>query len=84
MVIELKRGRAADRVIGQLLRYRAFIVAERAKGSERRVRGFVVAPQPDHRLVEAARGARLVPLEVFQFTVKGQARRLYPSRARVR
>jgi hypothetical protein len=79
VVIELKRGRAADRVIGQLLRYRAFIVSERAKGRDQLVRGFVVAPQPDRTLVEAARGAPTVPLEVFQFTVKGQARRMYPK-----
>lgn len=79
VVIELKRGRAADRVIGQLLRYRGFIVAERARGNEARVRGFIVAPKPDRSLLEAARGARAVPLEVFQFMVKGQARRLYPS-----
>jgi len=76
VVIELKRDRAADRVIGQLLRYRAFIVAERAKGSEHRVRGFVVAPQPDRRLVEAARGAPHGPprgLSVYRQRAGAQA-----------
>jgi len=80
VVVELKRGRAADKVIGQLLRYRAFIVAERAKGKETQVRGFVVAPKPDKRLIESARGAGGVPLEVFSFLVKGKAKRLYPKR----
>ncbi|MFO8013987.1 MAG: endonuclease NucS [Phycisphaerae bacterium] len=80
VVVELKRQRAADKVIGQLLRYRSFIVAERAKGEESSVRGFVVAPKPDKRLIESARGAGGVPLEVFRFVVKGNAKRLYPSR----
>lgn len=79
VVVELKRGRAADRVIGQLLRYRAFIVSERANGNERRVRGFVVAPEADRKVIEAARGAAGVPLEVFRFTVKGAAARLFPK-----
>jgi len=82
VVVELKRGRAADRVIGQLLRYRAFIVSERANGNERRVRGFVVAPEADRKVIEAARGAAGVPLEVFRFTVKGAAARLFPTRRR--
>lgn len=80
VVVELKRGRAADSVIGQLLRYRAFIVSERANGKQSRVRGFVVAPKPDKRLILAAEGAPTVPLEVFAFTVKGAAQRLFPKR----
>lgn len=80
VVVELKRGRAADRVIGQLLRYRAFIISERAGSRDDRVRGFVVAPDPDRRLTEAARGAAPVPLEVFRFEVKGDAKRLFPPR----
>ena len=80
VVVELKRGRAADRVIAQLLRYRSFIISERAAGRDDKVRGFVVAPDPDRRLTEAARGAAPVPLEVFRFEVKGDARRLFPPR----
>lgn len=79
VVIELKRDRAAERVIGQLGRYRAFIIEERAKGDESQVRGFVVAPQPDDRLVQAARGTRPAPIEVFEFEVKGRACRVYPA-----
>lgn len=78
VVIELKRDRAADKVLGQLLRYRAFILKERAGNRDERVRGFIVAPAPDRRLIEAARGASPVPVEVFEFTVKGLAKRLYP------
>jgi len=79
-VLELKKGRAAERVLGQLLRYRDFIITERAAGRQNNVRGFIIAPEPDRRLLMAARGAAPVPLEVFQFTVRGQAKRLFPSR----
>jgi len=81
VVIELKRGRAADRTVGQLLRYMGFIVRERAGGKRSRVRGFAVAPDPDKRLIHAAEGAG-VPIEVFEFTVQGKATRLHPARSR--
>lgn len=77
VVIELKRGRAADRAIGQLLRYMAFIVKEQAKGKRGRVRGFVVAGEADKGMIQAAEGAG-VSVEVFEFAVQGKARRLFP------
>lgn len=78
VVIELKRGRASDRTVGQLLRYMAFVVKERANGQARRVRGFAVAESPDQRLIQAAAGARAA-IEVFEFKIKGKANRVYPA-----
>jgi hypothetical protein len=78
VIIELKRGRAADRVVGQLLRYRGFIVRERGGGNPRAVRCLAIAPDPDARLVEAAIGADPA-VEVFEFTVTGRAKRLFPK-----
>ncbi|MFQ5473209.1 MAG: endonuclease NucS domain-containing protein, partial [Dehalococcoidia bacterium] len=79
VVLELKRGRAGDKVVGQLLRYRGFIVSERASGKENRVRGFIVTPVRDRRAIAAVRGAGPLPLEVHQFLVEGRASRLFPS-----
>jgi hypothetical protein len=76
VVIELKKGQAADRVIGQLLRYRSFIIRE--KGPRCFVRGFIVARSVDPKLVAAAEGAKPVPVEVFRFAFRGTARRMYP------
>ncbi|MBM4038591.1 MAG: DUF91 domain-containing protein [Planctomycetes bacterium] len=82
VVIELKRGRASDRTVGQLLRYMAFIVQERARGEKGRVRGFAVAQEPDQRLVQAAAGAG-APLEVFESKIAGRANRIFPPRQSV-
>jgi hypothetical protein len=79
VVLELKRGRAAEKVVGQLQRHRAFVIRERAKGAPKRVRGIVVAPAPDGRLVEAVEGAMPAPIEVVEFLVQGKAKRLFPS-----
>jgi RecB family endonuclease NucS len=79
LVIELKKGRAADRVVGQLLRYMDFIITEKANGNASQVRGFIVAPDPDSRLVAAVRGAGRTPLAVYEFCVQGRVRRLHPS-----
>lgn len=79
VVIELKRGRGADRTIGQLLRYMAFIIDEQAGGEHNRVRGFAVAEAPDNRLIQAAAAAR-AQLEVFEFRFEGKADRVFPAK----
>ena len=46
LVLELKRGRASDRVVGQLLRYMGFIKREYCQDGKT-VRGAIVAHQDD-------------------------------------
>ena len=52
VVIELKRGRQSDEVVGQLARYVGWTQTHLANG--RRVRGIILAPQFDEKLRYAA------------------------------
>lgn len=52
VVIELKRGRQSDEVVGQLARYIGWTQTHLANG--RRVRGIILAPQFDEKLRYAA------------------------------
>jgi restriction system protein len=49
LVIELKRGRASDVVVGQLLRYMGFVKGKVAEPHQS-VEGLVIALQNDHKL----------------------------------
>lgn len=60
LVLELKRGRASDIVVGQLLRYMGFIKREYCKDEDRKkdenrkkVRGAIVAHEDDQRIRDA-------------------------------
>ena len=68
MVIELKKGRAADKVFGQVCRYIGCIKENTAKKGEA-VRGFIVGRQVDEKLKYATKAvpAGLVTLQVFDF-----------------
>lgn len=67
VVIELKKGRAADKVFGQICRYIGCIKEDHAEKSEA-VRGFIVGRQVDDKLKYAAKAAPgLVALQVFDF-----------------
>ena len=79
VIIELKKGRAGEKAVGQVLRYRAFIIKEKANGRANLVRAFVVTPEPDNRLINAAQGASPLLIEVFEFIVRGKAKRIFPS-----
>lgn len=52
LVIELKRGRASDAVVGQILRYMGFVQAELAEPHQT-VRGIIVAMEDDQRIKRA-------------------------------
>lgn len=56
VVIELKRDRASDGVIGQTLRYIGWVKLHLAKHSGGRVRGIIVGQQMSKRLVYACQG----------------------------
>jgi restriction system protein len=49
VVIELKRGRTSDVVVGQLLRYMGWVKKHKATGCEN-VRGIIITSVPDDRI----------------------------------
>jgi RecB family endonuclease NucS len=76
VVIELKKGRAADKVFGQLCRYMGFIKREVANGVP--VRGIIVGREIDKKLLYAVEAVPegLVTLKAFDFRLAIQNRGL--------
>lgn len=52
LVVELKKGRASDAVVGQVLRYMGYVQEELAE-SDQKVRGVIIAQDDDHRIRRA-------------------------------
>ena len=52
LVVELKKGRASDAVVGQVLRYMGFVTQELAE-ADQTVRGVVIALEDDQRMRRA-------------------------------
>lgn len=69
VVVELKKGRAADKVFGQLCRYMGFIKREVANGAP--VRGIIVGKEIDQKLEYAVEAVPegLVTLKAFDIRV---------------
>jgi hypothetical protein len=69
VVLELKKGRAADKVFGQICRYMGCIKSEQPKKSPKKVRGYIVGREVDEKLQYAAKvvDAGLIGLQVFEF-----------------
>jgi Holliday junction resolvase-like predicted endonuclease len=68
VVLELK-GRAADKVFGQICRYMGCIKAEQPKKNPKKVRGYIVGREVDEKLRYAAKVVDdgLIGLQVFEF-----------------
>ena len=66
LVIELKKGRTSDAVVGQILRYMNFIQEERADPGQT-VRGVVIALDDDQRLKRAL--AMTPNIEFYRYQV---------------
>lgn len=76
VVIELKVSRGYDRVIGQLLRYMAWIHKNQAE-SEQKVRGIIVAREITEDLML---GCSLTPnIELFEYELSLSLNRVYPN-----
>jgi restriction system protein len=54
LVIELKRGRASDKVVGQILNYMGYISSQVAE-NDQIVRGCVIALDNDQKIINALR-----------------------------
>lgn len=66
LVVELKRGKASDVVVGQTLRYMGFVQQELAE-DDQQVRGVIIALEPDIKLSLAL---RMVPnIEFYRYLV---------------
>jgi hypothetical protein len=67
VVIELKKGRSADRVYGQCSRYMGWVRKNLAEGAD--VHGVIVARQIDDKLM-AARDAHDTKVHLIEFEMK--------------
>jgi RecB family endonuclease NucS len=66
LVIELKKGRASDVVVGQLLRYMGFVQDELAEPGQT-LRGVVIALEDDKRLKRAL--AMVPAIEFYRYEI---------------
>ncbi len=71
VVIELKKGRESDKVVGQVLRYMGW-VAENLCQQGQDVKGMIICKEPDPRLTYAIRMAKGVSLKYYRVNFKLQ------------
>lgn len=71
LVVELKRGRASDAVVGQVLRYMGFAAAELAEAGQQVV-GAIIALEDDLRLRRALATTPHISFYRYQVTFKLQ------------
>lgn len=69
LVIELKKGRASDAVVGQIQRYMGFVMDELAEPGQQ-VRGCIIALEDDLRLRRALRASTNVDFFRYQVSFK--------------
>jgi hypothetical protein len=62
VVVETKKGRESDKVVGQILRYMGWV----SKQMEKKVRGVIVVSEPDERLEYALHGTRDIALKFYK------------------
>jgi hypothetical protein len=73
LVVELKKGRSADRVYGQCSRYMGWVRKNLASPEGVKVHGAIVARQIDNRL-KAARDAHDTKVTLIEFSMKASAK----------
>lgn len=71
LVVELKKGRASDAVVGQVLRYMGFVMAELAE-PQQTVRGVIIALEDETRLRRALAAVPNVDFYRYQISFKLQ------------
>lgn len=69
VVIELKKGRESDRVIGQILRYMGWVADNLATQSQP-VRGIIVCRDTDPKLIYAVKMARNITMKYYNIDFK--------------
>jgi restriction system protein len=73
LVVELKKGRASDAVVGQIQRYMGYIAEEIAE-EHQQVRGVIIALEDDLRIKRALRVA--VNIDFYRYEVKFDLRKV--------
>jgi hypothetical protein len=73
VIVELKKGRGADKVFGQISRYMGWVKANLAGGNE--VAGVIVARSFDEK-IRAAKHAHLTDIKLIEFAMKVGARQV--------
>ena len=69
VVIELKRGRSGDRVVGQVARYISWVTQRLSSGKKARVRGIIVGRDFDKRFAAAIMQLRKVSSYTFDMKI---------------
>ena len=69
LVVELKKGRASDAVVGQIQRYMGFVLDELAE-PDQSVRGCIIALEDDLRLRRALRATTNIDFYRYQVSFK--------------
>ena len=69
LVVELKKGRASDAVVGQVLRYMGFVMQELAE-PEQSVRGVIIALDDDQRIRRALAMTPAIDFYRYQVSFK--------------
>jgi restriction system protein len=69
LVVELKKGRASDAVVGQVLRYMGYVSEELAEAGQT-VRGAIIALEDDQRIRRALTVAQNVSFYRYQVSFK--------------
>lgn len=69
LVVELKKGRASDAVVGQILRYMGFVIQELAEEGQT-VRGVIIALEDDQRIRRALAMTPNVAFYRYQISFK--------------
>ena len=67
LVVELKRGRASDAVVGQIQRYMGYVLEEIAEDHQR-VRGVIIALDDDKRIRRALQIAQGIDFYRYEVT----------------
>jgi restriction system protein len=69
VVIELKKGREADKVVGQVLRYMGWVKEELAEEGQQ-VRGLIICREPDQKLTYALKMTPAVEVRYYKVSFK--------------
>lgn len=69
LVVELKKGRASDAVVGQVMRYMGFVLQELAE-PDQTVRGVIIALEDDQRIRRALAIASSIDFYRYQLSFK--------------
>lgn len=69
LVVELKKGRASDVVVGQTMRYMGYATQELAEPSQK-VRGVIIALEDDQRIRRALAAAQNIDFYRYQISFK--------------